>query len=186
MCSIDGCGRAVLAKRWCSMHYQRWRVHGDPQMTKYKRHWDGKMCTRCGGNGPFAAGSHACLKCSNKQRRDWNADHLEHRRKYSRDFARESHRKRRRLVLEHYGKRCMCCGETEEAFLTVDHVHGGGNEHRRQLGHGKIVGSSRFYAYLVREGFPAGFQLLCHNCNFAKSHNPGGCPHGKGSTDSVH
>jgi len=40
-----------------------------------------------------------------------------------------------------------------------------------------MIGSTKFYRWLVENDFPEGFQILCHNCNFAKSHNPGGCPH---------
>lgn len=29
-CSIDGCEKRVFARTWCSMHYARWKVHGDP------------------------------------------------------------------------------------------------------------------------------------------------------------
>lgn len=29
-CSIDGCGKPVTGRGWCSMHWQRWRTHGDP------------------------------------------------------------------------------------------------------------------------------------------------------------
>src|SRR5205807_2178615 len=29
-CSVTGCGRAYLAKGYCSMHYQRWHTSGDP------------------------------------------------------------------------------------------------------------------------------------------------------------
>lgn len=28
-CEVDGCERRVLARGWCSMHYERWRRHGD-------------------------------------------------------------------------------------------------------------------------------------------------------------
>jgi len=30
ICSIDGCGKPVLARDWCSRHYQRWLRLGDP------------------------------------------------------------------------------------------------------------------------------------------------------------
>jgi HNH endonuclease len=29
-CSIEECDRAAVARTWCSTHYQRWHVHGDP------------------------------------------------------------------------------------------------------------------------------------------------------------
>lgn len=29
-CNIDGCEKTVNARGWCSMHYLRWRKHGDP------------------------------------------------------------------------------------------------------------------------------------------------------------
>ena len=30
ICSIEGCGKPVQGRGWCSLHYQRWRFHGDP------------------------------------------------------------------------------------------------------------------------------------------------------------
>lgn len=29
-CTIDGCERAHIARGWCTTHYMRWRMHGDP------------------------------------------------------------------------------------------------------------------------------------------------------------
>lgn len=29
-CIIPGCGRPLLARGWCTLHYTRWRTHGDP------------------------------------------------------------------------------------------------------------------------------------------------------------
>lgn len=30
ICRIDECDRPVLARGWCSAHYQRWKIYGDP------------------------------------------------------------------------------------------------------------------------------------------------------------
>lgn len=29
-CKIEGCGKKHFARGWCSMHWNRWRKHGDP------------------------------------------------------------------------------------------------------------------------------------------------------------
>lgn len=79
----------------------------------------------------------------------------------------------RQEVLDAYGRKCTCCGETQEEFLSIDHIDGNGAEHRRELG---IKGGGQFYAWLRRQGFPDGFQILCMNCNHAKGHY-GTCPH---------
>lgn len=69
------------------------------------------------------------------------------------------------------GYRCSCCGETTEAFLSIDHVNNDGAEHRRQVDRRKI------YKWLAKNGYPEGFQVLCMNCNFGKARNGGICPH---------
>lgn len=76
-------------------------------------------------------------------------------------------------VLDHYGRFCACCGEDEPVFLSLDHVNGDGAAHRREMR--KRSGAS-LYALLIKEGFPAGFQVLCFNCNFAKR-TGNACPH---------
>lgn len=89
-------------------------------------------------------------------------------------------RQRLRLELVNaYGGRCACCGETTPEFLTVDHIDGNGAEHRRQLGVAKTFGGIPFYRWLKKQGYPQGnSQLLCMNCNLAKGHF-GVCPHQK-------
>lgn len=76
-------------------------------------------------------------------------------------------------LLNAYGNVCKCCGEAEEAFLTVDHVHNDGKEHRKALG----GSGGAFYRWLRDRDYPQdGFQLLCWNCNHAK-YSEGICPH---------
>lgn len=69
-------------------------------------------------------------------------------------------------VFEHYGEACACCGATEK--LTVDHIHGDGKRHRQEMGGlGKTI-----HAWLVRNNFPPGFQILCSSCNRSKQGGP--------------
>lgn len=83
--------------------------------------------------------------------------------------------------LFHYGgnpPKCACCEEKEIAFLALDHIKNDGNKHR------KIIRKSIFY-WAIKNNFPKGLQVLCHNCNMAKAfYNI--CPHNKdGSSDSA-
>ncbi len=105
--------------------------------------------------------------------RNWNKSHRE----WARNWWRSRRLSIRLRVLEHYGGRppkCECCGERHLAFLTIDHIRGGGSRDRDRNGY-KYSGS-RGYARLVREGFPKGFRVLCYNCNCAEQF-AGGCPH---------
>jgi hypothetical protein len=72
---------------------------------------------------------------------------------------------------------CACCGERETAFLTIDHINGGGNKHRRQ---NKIVSLYKWIhsQWLTTGKYPTGFQVMCMNCNVGKF-RCGVCPHKK-------
>jgi len=84
----------------------------------------------------------------------------------------------RKQVFDHYGQRCVCCGEDNPAFLSLDHVNGDGAKHRRSLGGGERgVGPYTVYKWVVNNGFPDGFQVLCMNCNWGRARNGGVCPH---------
>ena len=44
VCSVEGCSTRALARGWCSKHYQRFRVHGDPHTSLLDRE-NGPTCT---------------------------------------------------------------------------------------------------------------------------------------------
>jgi endogenous inhibitor of DNA gyrase (YacG/DUF329 family) len=67
---------------------------------------------------------------------------------------------------------CVCCGVQGHFFLALDHIDGGGRKHRQETGGGG------FYVWLRKNGYPAGFRVLCHNCNMARQFSgTGTCPH---------
>ena len=64
-----------------------------------------------------------------------------------------------------YGGQCACCSENKIEFLTIDHINGGGTQHRKQI---KKSGGTDFYLWLKKMGWPRqDYQLLCWNCNCA-------------------
>lgn len=93
---------------------------------------------------------------------------------YRRATQQRHNKKVRAAVLAAYGSVCACCGETEEKFLSLDHINGGGRKQRKEL---RKTGTA-FYSWLCSQGFPDGLQVLCMNCNWAKGIY-GACPHKK-------
>lgn len=85
------------------------------------------------------------------------------------------YRKLRLAALQHYGgesPECACCQEWRLDFLALDHIGGGGNEHRKELRQRGL----NIWEHLRREGYPNGYRVLCHNCNGAIGYY-GSCPH---------
>lgn len=89
-------------------------------------------------------------------------------------WARNARKKKKIDALNHYSKGricCACCGFDNFDALGLDHIAG-----RRAHGHSKTLTSVRLYNDLKKNNYPRGFQILCYNCNGAKSDN-GLCPH---------
>jgi dCTP deaminase len=147
---------------------------GDPQAEFYKDR------QRSDGLGFY------CKKCSKKRNAVAHQKHKKTRALASKSYVAKNRSKinashttwRRNLrlkVLHHYSNgtmACACCGEPNPEFLCIDHVHGGGGTHRRQIG----LGGYAIYIWLRKNEYPAGFRVLCFNCNYAVI---GGkdCPH---------
>jgi hypothetical protein len=78
----------------------------------------------------------------------------------------------KRKLVDGYGGKCTCCGESEIVFLSIEHVNRDGAEHRK-----KMKGSSTsIYREAIRQGFPSKYTILCMNCNYAKRFG-NVCPH---------
>lgn len=74
------------------------------------------------------------------------------------------------IVMQHYSNNhipeCKICKQKDIRYLTIDHINAGGYEHRKK---NKISGcGTTFYRWLIKNGFPNGFQVLCIACNWEK------------------
>src|SRR5882757_1637501 len=66
-------------------------------------------------------------------------------------------------TLNALGRKCICCGETNPNFLTLDHVQNDGAKHREELNCQQAMADAR------RQGYPKDkFQLMCFNCNCSR------------------
>lgn len=110
------------------------------------------QCTECKKNKSKEEIYHACDDCRLKK-------------KIKRQEIRQT-------IFNHYGQKCNCtcgCNTTNPRHLTLDHVENNGAEHRKEVGKSEF-----FYRWVIRNNFPEDLQILCFNCNCAKS-NYGGC-----------
>jgi len=138
-----------------------------------------KLCPRCNRTLPRTkeyfyvdqgrkAGLYPiCKECTAKLMKKRLKEHPEVMHRQAKQY-RETEKEH---VFGHYGKKCVCCGETNTHFLTIDHVNNDGARHRKE------IGCSKTYSWLLKNNFPDGFQVLCYNCNFGKYLNGGICPH---------
>ena len=107
-------------------------------------------------------------------------EHRKRARVYHKNVAKPKFEEIKLEVLTYYSKkisksktpRCECCGENFSInFLALDHIEG-----RKNMGHKAGFTGIKIYKWIVKEEFPDGFQVLCHNCNTAKF-QLGKCPH---------
>lgn len=63
------------------------------------------------------------------------------------------------------GGMCNRCGMMDYRVLQLDHIKGGGTQHRKQFANNEQM--VRHYVNNIVEAFKT-FQILCANCNFIK------------------
>lgn len=86
--------------------------------------------------------------------------------KYSNLFQRRMYQKTHLFklkihIINEYGGKCICCGENNPLFLTIDHINNNGAEERKS----KKYNQDKFYNLLISNNFPNQYRLLCYNCN---------------------
>lgn len=85
------------------------------------------------------------------------------------DKVKERRSRIKEEVYDQYGHFCACCGESNKAFLSIDHIFGGGTAHRKK--------NYWVYEDIKKHGFPKDlYQILCMNCNWGKRFRSE-CPH---------
>jgi hypothetical protein len=132
--------------------------------------WAEMPCSRCKQVKPL---SEFYRRADGRRPHSWcKACNLEHRK--------GRFRQDRLSALLHYSGgdiKCVCCGERNIDFLTLDHVNNDGAAHRRSMGAAKVGGQS-FYARLRVAGYTyRDLVVACFNCNMARALHGGRCPH---------
>ena len=57
---------------------------------------------------------------------------------------------------------CRWCGQGDLDVLCLDHINDDGAAHRR------TIRTTNSYQWIIKHGYPEGFQVLCFNCNMKK------------------
>lgn len=138
-----------------------------------------KFCRRRNTSDGYAR---SCKECVNQQRRAryrQNSGYFKGQaKKYYEKHSLEIKQKamnRRMAAFLYYGNgkaECACCGVNEYEFLTIDHIVPVGTKGRTKLRHD----GHNLYIRLASEGYPAGYRVLCYNCNCSRGFY-GMCPH---------
>lgn len=106
-CSVDGCGRKAIAKTYCTMHYQRHLLHGDPLYTAPVEVVDlpdgTRVCTGCSERKPIedyykhptehGGRQRRCKECTKRAVMDRYAQDI--------DASRATYRARYRANIDH-------------------------------------------------------------------------------------
>ena len=123
-------------------------------------------CSKC--HTPFTrttkSHDHWCPQCRCEYNKQYNKQHKTQRQ----ILNATQHSKLKLEVLQHVSgltiPQCKC-GFKDIRALSIDHINGNGNIHRKTAvsSCGNII-----YRWLKQNNYPSGFQVLCMNCQFIK------------------
>jgi hypothetical protein len=152
-----------------------------------------KICAKCGVEKPITefraieGGRYRvgdCADCARAYQRNWAKTekgrasiNKKDRNRYAKNpergkkHAKDYRARRWERILDIYGRACACCGETEQAFLTIDHLNNDGTQDRKFHG-----GNENFRNWLQHQPKLEQYQTLCWNCQWGRRIK-GICPH---------
>lgn len=172
------CGKSKSLDKFSSLECSLDRINGIPKARR--RRYPRRSCIECDKKHKQAQSR--VYYAANKKRimKRITAYRRAHPESYREDSKKRARRFREMVIQAYGGPVCACCGETHVSMMTLDHINGGGIKHRTEIanqrGWKQKVSGVAFYRYLVNQGFPPGYQVLCFNCNFSK-HLLGVCAH---------
>ncbi|MCK5610678.1 hypothetical protein KAR91_52885 [Candidatus Pacearchaeota archaeon] len=142
----------------CNVPTKNFSVHCDVCATYintkdklyYYKNKDAGLCVHCRQSPPIVD-EILCLACKKK-----NAI-----------CGKDSRVKQKMTVLSHYGGKCKMCNEDDMDVLGIDHIKGGGGQHRKKL----TAQGTTMYRWIIKNNYPTNFQVLCFNCNMKKHLN---------------
>lgn len=130
------CGKpAKEGRTLCQKHIDdRSKVSSE----RYARNREAGLCGYCGAEteGDY----HLCIHCRGVQA-DLRA------------------KEREAAFAAYGGPVCVGCGSKDEPILEMDHIDGGGCQHKREIKNLSI------YRWLKQNNYPPGFRVLCPTCN---------------------
>lgn len=133
-----------------------------------KHFFSGENCIRH-ENPPRYISSRGCVLCSRmKDKRHYLKSRTPEEIQAERDKANERSELNKIAVinvLTNGEGTCRWCGQGDIDVLNIDHIDGGGNKHRKELG---TRNGQSFYTWIISNDYPDGFQVLCANCNLKK------------------
>lgn len=144
---------------------------------KYDEQRSKGLCVNC--QEEAVPGKACCIFCAAKRsksvsaKKQWldkSPEKVIKRRKWTAAYR----NRLREQAFKIYGTFCHCCGESQREFLQIDHIKGGGKEHREEL----VQNHTWIFVWFKKNNYPKGFQTLCCNCNWSKG-IWGYCPHQK-------
>lgn len=157
--------RRTIKAIYLQAHYLHIHLAGDRRRWGRGKVFNHGLCVDCQEALPIPRANNRkrCPRCTEEY--------------LARGKARLYARALRQQVIEAYGSRCACCGDTHWQFLELDHIDGDGAAERKRLKMGKNGDATAMYRHLRKNGFPKDrYRLLCSNCNAARGRY-GYCPH---------